>query len=1136
MFPIKQTFFIVLAFLVHSLQAKNEQASDVNFPQGNWFVENKGQICDQEKRPVNSVLYQMEQPGISIYLTNSGLTYLFIKPKKEKEENENENEIFEYKYERFDLELSGIKIQKEQIIADRPTAHTMNFYLGKPGCIVENLRGYEHLLIRNIYPGIDWSLYASNGGTGLKYDFIVHPGADPSLIKLLYRGKSPVDFPDEKTMRIRTGIGSLTDRVPLAYCGDEKKNVPVHYTVFSNIKKQHLLNRWNETEISFSLGNYDSTSTLVIDPAQLWWGTYFGGNFGARGHSVACDYNGNLDFLGDLSQATFPVFNPGNNAYFQGTSAGFDESVIAQFNSNGVLTWSTYFSGSLSDRMKKIGVMPNNDMVVCGTTNSTDFVTFNPGNGAYFQPVMAGNYDGLIARFSSTGVMNWSTYWGNSNFDTFESLAIDAQGNLFITGTVYSGNVYPLTSPGNGAYQQNFSSAIDAFVMRFSPQGAINWFTYFGGSMAELGSEITVSPTGEIAIMGITSSTDLPVVSPAQFNDFYQPVNGGGNNDIFLARFSPTCALQWCTYLGGINAESEMNLLFDNQTNLLVTGVTNSPGFPYVNPGNGAYFSNTGSGFIASFNDSLELKWCTKIELNGNIGKGFGMAIGSCNQIYLGGMPGQNPPVLDPGGGAYYLNTLQGGIDIFIMEFNSSYQLQWGTYWGGYGTDDGICFALDQSGAMYATGDAGGLVYNISTVGTFQTNCLLNPGGGAYYQNLPGNYIDYPYVTKFTPTFNSTAALSATILATNPTCPGFNDGSIILSPSGGQPSYSVEWLPGNFSDTVITNLSPGNYFYTLQDSAGCTIHGTVALQSNNYFDIQLFTSSADICIGDSAIIIASGAPSVVWSPAVGNGDTLVVSPAISTTYFASYTDSSGCVSSDSITIHLVTANVSITGDSLICNGSAATINASGNGVISWLNLNTASNPYSFPFPNDTVIYAVSTVSASCTDTNSFHISVLPSPQVWITGQDTVCDSTNIAVFTVTPCTAQWSTGANGNSIQVMQSGLYTVTVTDQNGCQGTASMYITVIDCGPGMISENSMADFSVSPNPASENINIVLPAGKIWQLEVIDARGRIILHSNVQGPNTILYSSEWADGIYLLRFSTEQEIHELKLVKEAEK
>ena len=153
------------------------------------FVENKGQLTDMNENPVPFVLFKAEAPGIRMFITEKGLTYAFIKAKEEQKVEKSEvaegkhEENLKVEWTRIDMALAGASIKKENIIREGMSTDFSQFFLAHCPEGITDVRSYEKITIRDIYPGIDWMFYNSNE-KGFKYDFIVHPGADPKQIEL----------------------------------------------------------------------------------------------------------------------------------------------------------------------------------------------------------------------------------------------------------------------------------------------------------------------------------------------------------------------------------------------------------------------------------------------------------------------------------------------------------------------------------------------------------------------------------------------------------------------------------------------------------------------------------------------------------------------------------------------------------------------------------------------------------------------------------------------------------------------------------------------------------------------------------------------------------------------------------------
>ena len=183
---------------------------------------------------------------------------------------------------------------------------------------------------------------------------------------------------------------------------------------------------------NFEIKNYEGREKLLIDPHALVWGTYYGGSSWDFANSISTDANGNVFVVGETYSTDFPTYNPGGVVYYQSNNAGYYDAFILKFNNNGIRLWATYYGGSSSDYAFSISADASGNVFVVGWTESTNFPTYNPGGGAYYQPNNAGWYDAFILKFTNSGVRLWATYYGGSDGDYAYSISTDANGNVFV--------------------------------------------------------------------------------------------------------------------------------------------------------------------------------------------------------------------------------------------------------------------------------------------------------------------------------------------------------------------------------------------------------------------------------------------------------------------------------------------------------------------------------------------------------------------------------------------------------------------------------------------------------------------------------------------------------------------------------
>lgn len=566
----------------HATKAEAQQWLSTQNQKG--FIENRGQMTDMDGKPVPFVLFRTEAPGLNFWITETGLVIQTLKTEEDDESREPEaeenkmreckDEIRKIRWERIDIELKGAGIKKSNIVKEQAAQGHSNYFFSHCPDGIYDVKEYEKVTIKEAYPGIDWELYRKPDGT-LKYDFIVHPGADYRQIELVYKSKTPLKINEQGQLELFTDYGNVKENTPVSFY--EGKEISTEF-----IQQEQRLTGAEEnsfeTSVHFNLPSFagsenNLTSDLVIDP-QLTWATFFGGSNSWEGAmSVATDASGNVFVTGYANSTNFPLQSSG--AYFQGTKAGDLDVVILKFTNSGVLLWSTYYGGSGEDWSYSIVVDANLNLFITGHTGSANFPATT---GTY-----GGSFDVFVLKFDNTGNRLWATWHGGSSDDEAKSLACDNAGNVFVTGHTWSNN-FPVQSAGTffqGAYAGGNIWGGDVFILKFNSTGNLLWSTYYGGSGADVANSITHDGSGNIFIAGYTTSLNFPVQTSG---NYFQPNIGGGTDDVFLLKFDNAGNRLWATYYGGNGSDEGFSIGCDILGSAFVTGYTSSTNIPLSPP------------------------------------------------------------------------------------------------------------------------------------------------------------------------------------------------------------------------------------------------------------------------------------------------------------------------------------------------------------------------------------------------------------------------------------------------------------------------------------------------------------------------------------------------------------------------
>ena len=678
--------FLLLAF--SQLQAQPATTHSLHFNQ-NGFVQNEGQFSDEHGRPSNQVTYLYAKDDFHIALNSSGFSYELIQetpdvknfPESgftdpEELQDWRDAQTLKASSCRMDITLKGAN-PHPVIFTDKNTGTLYNYYLGK--LAVVNVPAFNRITYKNIYPGIDlvFEDHQGENGNAPEYSFIVHPGADAHLIKMKYSGAGNVSLADQHTLSIAMPYGFIKETGLRGYWQEDGSASDVSFRLKNGM-------------LSFNIP-VDKNKTLIIDPSIVW-GSYFGGKGSENWDTeseIGLDHNNNVFLTGSTTSSKYIATT---GAVMQ-TYGGGRDIFLAKFSLDGKqVLWGTYFGGSGEDCAYGVGCDSHNNVVITGFTKSPNIIT-TPGA---FQDTLLGTSDAVIAQFSTTGQLIWSTLMGGP--DDFQaehgrSIIIDVHDYIYICG--YSTATSNISTPG--AYQVNKRADGDAFLVKFSQNGTKIWGTYFGGGGKDRAHALCFDPFGHIYFIGTTKSKKFIAMNGFQL--VY-----GGNEDAFIAKFDTVGHFYWSSYYGGANGDRGRGIKCDGVGCVYFDGWTNSAGAISTPNGFQTTIGGGQDGFLAKFTPTGSRIWGTYF--GGNAAEIFyGMAIDPQANIYVCGNTFSGSGIATPGA----LQTTFGGVqDALMVKFDSAGHRTWATYFGGTGIDDSYDIERDSAGMIYLEVDTRG--------------------------------------------------------------------------------------------------------------------------------------------------------------------------------------------------------------------------------------------------------------------------------------------------------------------------------------------------------------------------------------------------------------------------------------------
>lgn len=252
------------------------------------------------------------------------------------------------------------------------------------------------------------------------------------------------------------------------------------------------------------------------------------------------------------------------------------QSIARQGNGGGGIAYSTFIGGSDVDHI--VSVLPgmHRNTIILGQTGSSDFPTTERAYARTLSDPMPGGYttDAFIMSMApETGELEYSSLFGGNSSEIPEMVLSNSRGWIVIAGTTRSTNL----PTSDSSWQRTHSGVLDCFVAVFdSTASNLIGCTYLGGSGIENLWGAAIDEEDNIYIIGLTDSPDFPVTANA-----FQKTYGGGDDDVFISKLSPTCAtLMGSSFIGGSGWDEGYNVHLMPNGDLLACGYSMSDNFP----------------------------------------------------------------------------------------------------------------------------------------------------------------------------------------------------------------------------------------------------------------------------------------------------------------------------------------------------------------------------------------------------------------------------------------------------------------------------------------------------------------------------------------------------------------------------
>ncbi len=701
------------------------------------------------------------------------------------------------------------------------------------------------------------------------------------------------------------------------------------------------------------------------------------------------------------------VANTNSSDLAQNGVGGGTDIYICRLLPNGIPLWENTIGSNGVDKAGDFKINSNGEIIIVGTTFSDDFLEYKKGIK-----------DGFALCLNSDGQQVWGKRFSNGNYSSFVACDLDRNENILVTGV--QGKINDSDFGINGIYNE------DIWVIQLNNEGQENWRMLFGGSDNDFATDIVASHDGGMLIVGNTESYD-------------GLVNGNfGNKDAFALKLDASGNRMWSEKYGGSQDDLIQAVAQDKDGHYWLAGQT-------VSEDNNLSENNGGSDawilklegeqpvLQIDLGDPIEICEGESLELDAEL------SFCECEYTWSDGVKGAKRiissiesqtlvlTVIDESGNSASdeieiivnqkpnhvliatppscADTQDGKISILLTDHESNSALTFA--WGNGESDAALSDLAAGSYALTLTDDKG---------------CT---------QELSAE-IEAPLLIE--------------VLATTETsiC-NTESGEISLSLSGGTPPFSFDWSNG-YQGRINRNLTPGEYTVTITDANNCSVEESYDIRNVN-IEIELeFDIVNNNCFegkeGVIQILNSDKIASFSWNT---DSEEAEVSELGAGEYTLNYITTDGCIGEQifEITEPSLLEGVANPSDNLCFDDRIGTIG---------LELRGGIPPYEYAWSTGVNTPFLTGLSAgiyevTISDANGCILIVeqeifTPSELV-VQEVITINESCEDAIDGIISLAVsggfgdleyEWNTGESGSSIENLISGVYQVTITDENGC------------------------------------------------------------------------------------------------------
>ncbi|POY34687.1 hypothetical protein C3K47_18795 [Solitalea longa] len=434
---------------------------------------------------------------------------------------------------------------------------------------------------------------------------------------------------------------------------------------------------------------------LKAQQPNLQWGMGISGNLYENGHNVVVDKLGNSYISGTFNDVVSFGTSPSITSI---TAKGDKDIFVAKYDPNGNFIWVKSFGSVNADEPRSMAIDSNDNIFIAGKIGGD--VNFDPSGNAVF--TSKGSTDLFLASYDSDGNYRWAYATGNGSEDAANSIAIDKNNDVYLTGTFFYQVAF---DPHDPTALTGIPSSLDFFIGKYTNDGNLYWVKNIGeNNISHESYWIAVDDQSNVYVTGLFHLTvDF---DPSASNAAFLTSKG---NDAFVAKYDKDGNYQWAFNLNNSNIDDIVRpfcVLANTDGTIYLTGYYS--GAADFDPSAVATNEMTAigkyDGFFAKYSKDGAFIWSKSI--GGLDGTAYlaASATDKDNNLYISG--GFTRTVdFDPNSGVQNRVCTSLGHDAFIAKYDTEGNYSWVIDMDGtWGFGQGKNLYVDEKGNSFLIG------------------------------------------------------------------------------------------------------------------------------------------------------------------------------------------------------------------------------------------------------------------------------------------------------------------------------------------------------------------------------------------------------------------------------------------------